>query len=117
MKRNMDLIREILLKLEKNCNDVCYYTLDLNEFQLNREEVLGHCKLIIDRGLADGQFVSNGVTFRALTWEGHDFLDNSRNSTVWAAAKEAAGDLSFGIFVKVLVETATRYALSKIPVF
>lgn len=117
MKRDMDLVLRILQDIEKNCNDVGSYPIDLNGFQVEREKVLGHCKLIMDRGLANGQFASNGAMFKALTWEGHDFLDNSRNSTVWQAAKEAAGDLSFGIFVKVLVETATRYALSKIPIF
>ncbi|MBR2692849.1 MAG: hypothetical protein IKE69_01420 [Thermoguttaceae bacterium] len=38
----------------------------------------------------------------------------SRESKVWNAAKKAAGTFFFGIFMKVLVETATRYAMSRI---
>lgn len=117
MKRDMELVRQILLKLEQNCNVASFYELNPNEFQASREELLGHSQLLLDRKLATGQIVGGRVLFQGLTWEGHDFLDNSRDSTVWEATMKAAGGFSFGIFVKVLVETATRYALSKIPTF
>ena len=115
MKRDMELIREILLKIETNCNDVSFYSVPFDEFKKDREDVIGHCKLIIDRGLAEGKIVGTNVLISGLTWDGHDFVDNSRDSKVWKAALKAAGTFSFGIFTKVLVEVATRYAMGQIP--
>jgi len=119
MKRDMDLVKAILLDLEKNCDGTIAYQPSKETvpyaYPGTDAEFEEHCRLIEERGLANTlNSVNAGIFFLSLTWAGHDFLDDSRESKVWQAAKKAAGNLSFGVFTKVLVETATRYAMSKI---
>lgn len=115
----MDLIRAILLDLEKNCDGTFAYrpTKETVPYSYpgTDTEFEEHCRLVDEQGLAIAHREMNvSTSFSALTWAGHDFLDDSRESKVWNAAKKAAGTFSFGIFMKVLVETATRYAMSRI---
>ena len=117
MKRDMDLIKAILLDLEKNCDGTFVYqpTKETVPYKYpgTDAEFEEHCRLIEEQGLTRTlNSVSAGTFFFSLTWTGHDFLDDSRESKVWQAAKKAAGTLSFGVFTKVLVEIATRYAMS-----
>ncbi|MGI5831436.1 MAG: DUF2513 domain-containing protein [Thermoguttaceae bacterium] len=117
MKRDMELIKFLLGKLEAAEPETAYIPTSADipgENPPSEPEINEHCRLIVERGLACGQPSLSGWVLTGLTWEGHDFLDNSRESKVWQAAKKAAGHLSFGVFTKVLVETATRYAMSKI---
>ena len=120
MKRDMDLIKAILLDLEEHCDGTLYYVPTKESVPYayggTDEEFRQHCRLIAQHGLADAVEKTRGgsINFLALTWAGHDFLDDSRESKVWNAAKKAAGSFSFGIFMKVLVEVATRYAMSRI---
>lgn len=121
MKRNMDLIKAILLDLEEHCNGTFYYAPTKEkvpyDYDGSEEDFRQHCRLIAQHGLAKSTETRAGINFSALTWEGHDFLDNSRDSKVWQAAKKAAGGLSLGVFTKVLAEVATRYAMSQITGF
>ena len=119
MKRDMDLIKAILLDLEEHCDGTFGYKPSKKTVRYaysgTDNEFDEHCRLIEEQGLAKTiNSVTDGIFFVSLTWAGHDFLDDSRESKVWQAAKKAAGSLSFGVFIKVLVETATRYAMSRI---
>ena len=102
MKRNMDLIREILLFAEANCDGLVAdlakqggVRLTASKLPENYRSVSdtvleAHLILLQERNLLEVNFVSSGVwkAFR-LTWEGHDFLDNSRSPKIWNAAKKA----------------------------
>lgn len=88
MKRNMDLVRLLLMRSEGDeaaaaaCE--CFSV----------EERAYHVQQLIDAGLVDG-FVTKGahgeisgaVVYR-LTWTGHDFLQSVRDDTLWKKAKE-----------------------------
>ncbi len=120
MKRDMDLIKFLLGKME-SAGPETSYTPTPADFPggnpPSEPELSEHCRLIVERGLARGEPSFSGWILTGLTWDGHDFLDNSRESKVWQAAKKAAGGLSFGVFTKVLAEVATRYAMSQITGF
>ena len=48
-----------------------------------------------------------------LTWEGHEFLEASRNEGLWAKAKQAAGStggMVLGVLKSVLIDLATQAA-------
>ena len=108
----MNLIKLILEQLEERCGEERPVVLPPSLFRGHSpEEVDGHLRLILERGLAKGEFSFGGYQIYSLTWEGHDFLDNSRNSEVWNAAMKAAGGLSFGVFQKVLEAAATGVAM------
>ncbi len=96
MKRDMDLIRSLVLTLEGlDLRAGGVATLDAEKIApagISRAEVLYHWKLLVDAGWIDtgGRAPLNGLSFRALTWEGHDFADAVRDDAIWAMTKEGA---------------------------
>ena len=125
MRRDMDLIRELMLKLEAmDCDPNSVYLYkpgdeDLAVDGFTDEEVSYHLALITEAGLIEhrGSRVMSGFMFSRLSWSGHDFVDSVRSPEVWAKTKkgvEAAGgftvdllkDLAKG-FIKKHVEEYT----------
>jgi hypothetical protein len=116
MKRDKELIKAILEVAEaytgqgvpvikpENLPDI-FSDVDLST-------LIRHGRLMIDHGLIKGNAGRHGIDVTAITWAGYDFLDNARNPKVWNAAKKAAGELSWEVFVSVLTATATDYAKS-----
>jgi len=89
MKRNMELVREILIEMEKWPAD------SAGEIQIAGrapEEITYHLGLMADRGLINAiDASSNGGSAwlpQGITWEGHEFLDAARSNTVWERAKK-----------------------------
>lgn len=120
MRRNMDLIKLLLEAVERTPAG-SYYHPDPSDFpdgaRPSVEELHEHCRLVVERGLVYGSDTRAGWSLGRLTWDGHDFIDNSRNSEVWQATKRVAGNLSFDVFVKVMVEVASRWAMSHLTGF
>lgn len=87
MKRDLDLIRLVLLQCESEnpLPDLSGYT---------DREVHYHCALAIGAGLLQGQVVEDGTGCiheaipQRLTWQGHDFLDLARDQSLWNQAKK-----------------------------
>ena len=106
MKRDMELVRELLFLAESDEDD-----LELCE-KYGTEKVAGHVAILIDAGLVKGSApegqhgrpIASQIT--RLTWVGHEFLDNARNDTVWknvmAKIKDFASTVSFEILVEML---------------
>lgn len=117
MKRDMDLIREILLLIEANTND--RISLDLPNY--DNHEIGLHIELMIERSLIEGTAIPAGSggsrtilywDIIRITWEGYDFLYISRNETIWQKAKkiflEKTGGLTFDIFKQCLLNLASQ---------
>ena len=98
MKRDMDLIRELLLKLEAlpmrrggivsiapDDKEIAVpgYDPDQIDYYLSQIRKAG----FIDEG---GARPMVGIGFRSLTWAGHDFLDSVRDPEIWAKTKKGA---------------------------
>ena len=105
MKRDLDLVRMILLEAEEADG-----MLDLSRFvdASHSLDLLGfHVEMMADAGLVDaevghvmgGRFSS--VTVNRLTWAGEDYLDAIRSDTVWqrvkAAMRETVGDTALSV--------------------
>lgn len=91
MVRNWEIIREILLKLEKMLPD---QTLRLGDFPEEKAyDYSYHMELLFEAGLIYGKMLEECGTqasdFLALrlTWAGHEFLDSVRSDTVWNQTK------------------------------
>jgi len=106
MKRDMDLIRLLLLDIEGEAKpDLSKYTEDQQTY---------HLALIIEAELAHGGIAENneGYPLAAsatwLSWKGHEFLDAARNETIWkkaiATIKNAGASLPFPILQEILTQ-------------
>jgi hypothetical protein len=106
MKRDMNLVRDLLFLAEADGDDT-----ELCE-TYGREVVAGHTAILVDAGLVDGAVArgSDGKPIASeiirLTWAGHEFLDNARNDTIWRKAisiiKEKSISVSFDVLSSLL---------------
>ena len=104
MKRDDDLIRELLFKYEESEDWLQLMpgqTLDSSS-SARRERY--HVLLLSDEGLITG--VGNG-TFR-LTSKGHDYVSAIRSATVWNKTKEAAAQIG-GATLGMMKDLAVAY--------
>lgn len=107
----MNLALTIMRDIEENCGRGIPYNLPFDKLKRSQEDLEWHFCLIVERGLAVGDIRSNGCYFLDITPLGHDFLDNARIPIVWDAVVKAAEDAAFGIFLHILEEAATQYAI------
>jgi hypothetical protein len=78
----------------------------------NQEMIDEHLYLLMEKGLIRAEETQLGYLVLGLTWEGHDFVSNASNPTVWEKAKACAGNLSFDIFKAMLTKVAEKAAES-----
>jgi hypothetical protein len=94
LKRDMDLIRGLLLKLEQQNLDGNEYDLNVAELGIARhsnEEVAYHVELLIDAGFLDAERTQSGsFVARKLTFAGCDFIDSVRDPKIWRMTKAVA---------------------------
>lgn len=123
MKRDWDLIREILLKVEEKENDN-RDTLDRQELDLENvtdEKFFYNTRLMKEDGLIDGEFniAVDGLMPTHLTNAGHDFLDKARSQMVWNKFKEAIPKdiktMSFEMVKAILIKIVTSAVFGQIP--
>ncbi len=116
MRRDLELLREILLAVE-----AAEGPFDLTDARLGDHsfpELAHHAELLVEAELLKGEVVysdSSGipvyVRILRLTWKGHEFLAIARNERSWREALEACPEgpaaVSFEVLCEVLAE-ATR---------
>ena len=114
MKRDMDLVRKILLEVEKAEHD-----LDISRFSYlneNKDVINYHLEMLIERGFIKGklhkEWGGNVVcgTIEGLTWEGQDFLEVVRDEGVWMRAKQTISKTVGTTSLDVLKNTCTAIA-------
>lgn len=114
MKRDMDLIREILLQVEAAPTDDKRLFIKVEGY--SKEEIYYHTKLLYEADLIH-VYTQTGIGVMgsrswplSLTSSGHDFLDAARDSTNWKKAKsiigEKLGSTTLEILKEVLVSVA-----------
>ncbi len=111
MKRDMDLIRQLLLTIE--ADEHGFATRDIEIPSYTQEQIDYHAVLLGEAGLAEvtdvttmGSKSPKAILLR-LTWAGHEFLDSSRENHIWNQAKDKVGKIggaSLPIWGAVLTE-------------
>lgn len=118
MKRDMDLVREIILALEDHptgyATDAPLAFPGFTEAQVGYHVlIMGEAELLtVDEMTAFGDSTPNAVPVR-LTWAGHEFADAVRNDTVWNNTKARIGAAGSAT-LKVWVEVASKFMLQQI---
>ena len=86
MKRDMDLIRKILIKIEKEYDGSRPIQVDPIEGH-DRSDVEYNLGLLVDAGYVK-PLKSLSYLVRGITWDGHEFLDAVRSDDVWSKVRE-----------------------------
>ena len=106
MKRNMELVRGLLLLAEADGDNekLCA--------EYGNDVVAGHVAIMKDAGLVEAAVALNSYgkpcacEILRLTWKGHEFLDNARNDTVWnkvvTRVKDTVATVSFDVLAELL---------------
>lgn len=106
MKRDMDLARDILLLLEENPEAIGPAAVGVSSDRHSAEEVSYHVMLLHEAGLIEAvdQTDSEGLDWEPirLTWEGHEFLDASREESRWQKAKKVVKEKTGGLAFETL---------------
>ncbi|WP_180766695.1 DUF2513 domain-containing protein [Vibrio parahaemolyticus] len=114
----MDLARKLMLEVESHPSHI-----ESIKFpNYSQEEVYYHVALLIDAGLLKGDYMmlKNAsmapakIYIEKLTWEGHEFLDDTRKENVWEVIKADFRDDSLATIKAVAKDLASGLAKKKV---
>ena len=118
MKRDMDLVRTILLALANSDEEVWSTSLVSDKYS---REIIGYHFLILDEAgliVANVRAADNDPYYIAvasrLTWEGNDFLDAVRDESVWKKVRSTIGKITGSASFEVFKTVASSLALEAI---
>lgn len=102
MKRDWDLIRQILLATERAQAHVKVSFEDMDD--CTEEIFRHHTVLLTEAGLVHSMVLPriNMTVIESLTWEGHEFLDCIRNDATWNAIKSTAMEKNLGLSFRAI---------------
>ena len=120
MTRNMDLVRTILLDVEKR-KPACG-TWESEPFLEGKDKamVVEHLNLLINEGFLTGtaDYIPESgfseVSDINLTWKGYEFLSLSRDDGIWKMAKDKILKEGISFSISLLMEYLKTLAKSKL---
>ena len=117
MKRDMELVRKIMFKIEEDYSGTPIRTFQIDGYDMIT--VAEHCRLMNEYGLIDkyNAFGADYIPVLAfsvgnLTWEGYDFLDKVRQDTVWNKTKDVITKQGLPMIFDVIKEVSTAVITS-----
>lgn len=118
MKRNLELVRLLLLEVEKADAPINGFDLAGNPYSLN--EIGYHVEMLAAQGLLDakvertwgGAYIN--VVINGLTWDGCDYLDAIRNDRVWSKVVHAISSTVGTTTLSVVKQIAEKVAIATI---
>ena len=122
MKRDLDLLRKILLAIE-NADEFYYYNgipyLASDIGCSNLELVSFHVSLLVDNNYIEVSDISCcGINYddymiKRLTADGCDYLDNIRNDTIWNRTKEVISNAGGTCALDIVKSIAGKIILNQ----
>lgn len=115
MKRDMDLIREILKAIEDGSTGYAPKEIKIEGY--SEDQIGYHTLLTMEAGLVHGfetthmESTSPEAKPIRLTWDGHEFLALSRDPTIWERAKavsDKVGGVTLSIMTNILTQLVTK---------
>ncbi|PFE42468.1 hypothetical protein CN317_23895 [Bacillus cereus] len=121
MKLNHDCVRDLLLTVEESDRNELlslHFLLDKNKLQsYSEDDIFYTIQRLIEAGYinADTQtyFEGQDAIISSITWNGHQFLDNIRDKSIWEKTKEKASVVG-GVSLPILSELAKSYLAEKL---
>jgi len=106
MKRDMNIIRDLLLWMEQQ--DEGFFIYQMLPPMPDAQSTMEHVQMMISGGFIDQ---TSQKAFR-ISWAGHEFLDKVRDEEIWQKTKEGANKIG-AWSVKLLGELATGFVRQK----
>lgn len=111
MKRDMDLIRDVLFLYEEGT--------PIDESQYSNDQIHEHILLLKDAGfiITESFYPPEGGALHyrdRLSWEGHEFIARIRENEIWNKIKSEFKNASFETIVSVSKELAEAWARKKV---
>ncbi|MCY7617509.1 DUF2513 domain-containing protein [Bacillus pumilus] len=110
IKRNMDIIRKILIKLEEDESPGHWKSLSIEG--VDDTLVSYHIKILSEAGMIEGKDKRLDQYFwweaRNLTSQGHDLLDSLRNDTVYNKMKQHLGEKISQVPLSEILKLGTK---------
>lgn len=117
MKRDMELVRKLLLYIEENCMHDALHSSQISVDGYSSDEIAYNIHVMVGGGLLDvvdasamgdrfGYYLIKGIS-----WYGHEFLDSVRNEGVWSHTKEAlrpVGSASLGVIMSIATSVLNK---------
>lgn len=117
MKRDMELIRKIMFKIESDYTGESLRSPEIEGY--DKVTVAEHCRLMYEYGLLD-EYKSIGadnapvILFFVgnLTWAGYDFLEKIRQDTVWNRTKDVIAQKGLPMVLDVVKDISSTVITS-----
>lgn len=109
MKRDWDIIREVLLKIESVEG---HTPIGSDDFEHDNKLVAYNMTLMLEAGLiggANARTLDGHVYVERMTWQGHEFLDSIRDDTIWGKTKDKAVSKGLGLTFDMVVSITKDY--------
>ena len=108
MRRDMDLVRLILLEIESSEND------EIEDFNIDGYDISSvkyNGELLLQAGLIDKFYEDTMGELVAghLTWEGCDYLDKIRDNSIWKKTKDAIKEKGLPLVVDTIKTISTAF--------
>jgi hypothetical protein len=127
MKRDMELVRTLLLKVEElpigagHVVGIDWSDEFFNVPGYDRDTAIKHFDLLMDAGFIAAPS-SQGMTqfiLTGLSWQGHEFIDSIRNPEVWGKTKagmKAVGGFGLDLMVQLAKAEGKRLITEKLGI-
>lgn len=116
MKLDFDLLRKILLKIERKTSG---YVDKIEIDGFTEEHINSHLVCMIEAGLLEGNQIpiygrdTPIVEVKRITFEGHKFIEASKDPTHWEKAKGIAGKTG-GITLDIFLEILKKVTMGQV---
>lgn len=122
MKRNLDLIRTILLCLEEaNPNELLTVSSFVTD-EYDEHTISLHIKLLLDCNYIEAtpvRYISmqfDDFRISRITSSGYDYLDSVRNENVWTKTKEKISEVGESVSLDVVKKVASSTILTMLGI-
>ncbi|MFU0464226.1 DUF2513 domain-containing protein [Gardnerella vaginalis] len=119
MRRNMDLVREILIEASKSDKEVRASDIAEKSSKYSLEEIIYNIKI-----MGEGNLINVYIDEREagvvdayvmdITWQGNDFLDSISSNEIWEKIKNNFSDKIINIPFDILISLAKLYLKSNL---
>lgn len=109
MKRDLDLLRQMLLRIESLDSSKHKITVDsFSDLNSDWNTIVLHIELLIDAGFIEASDVStcsaDDYIIRRITFTGYDYLDSIRNDSIWNEVKQKISSVGGSVSLEVVKE-------------